>query len=376
MQGRPWTPGRPPPLAYALRIALPLEQLNEIPLPRDPSDRPAATVAFTLVELLVVMAIIGILVALLLPAVQSAREAARRNACVNNLKQITLALANHEGIAGHYPASFQLDPGETLSTNNGSWSIQARLLPFLEEGAAFEQIRFDLPWDDAVNRASGVPTLRVPVYVCPSEVNDTVRIKNGEAFVYPHTYGGNFGRWLVHDPADFSNQGDGVFYVNSRLRPAQVTDGLSKTLAFAEVKAFTSYIRNTADPGPAIPDEPSDLPMAGDLKLGVETNSNTGHTEWPDGRVHHSGFTAVFTPNTRVPFEQDGVTYDINVNTQKEGNSATQPSYAAITARSYHPGGVNASRLDGSVHFVSNDINRGGWRALSTHEGEEVVNAE
>lgn len=155
-----------------------------------------------------------------------------------------------------------------------------------------------------------------------------------------------------------------------------MTDGLSKTLAFAEVKAFTSYIRNTADPGPAIPDEPSDLPMAGDLKLGVETNSNTGHTEWPDGRVHHSGFTAVFTPNTLVPFEQDGVTYDINVNTQKEGNSATQPSYAAITARSYHPGGVNASRLDGSVHFVSNDINRGVWRALSTREGEEVVNAE
>ncbi|MEM8944658.1 MAG: DUF1559 domain-containing protein [Planctomycetota bacterium] len=335
--------------------------------------------AFTLVELLVVIAIIGVLVALLLPAVQSAREAARRNSCVNNLKQITLALTNRETIAGNYPASFEIEPGTTLSTNNGSWSIQAQLLPFLEEGAAFATINFDLPWDDIENRNSGVPTLRVPMYLCPSEVNDTVRIKNGEDFVYPHNYGGNFGRWLVYDPVDSTNVGDGVFFVNSDLRAAQVTDGLSNTFAFAEVKAFTSYIRNTSDPGPQIPDEPNQLPMSGDIKLGVDTNSNTGHTEWPDGRVHHSGFTTVFTPNFSVPYEGDGsdkqgnLTYDIDVNTQKEGNSATQPSYAAITARSYHRGGVNAALLDGSVHFVTDGIDRVVYRAMSTRDQGEVA---
>jgi prepilin-type N-terminal cleavage/methylation domain-containing protein/prepilin-type processing-associated H-X9-DG protein len=328
---------------------------------------------FTLVELLVVIAIIGILVALLLPAIQAAREAARRNGCVNNLKQLTLALSNHEAIARKYPASFDISPGETLTTNNGAWSIQARLLPFLEEGSAFAQIDFELPWDAPENRTSGVPTLRVPIYMCLSEVNDVVRTKNGDAWVYPHNYGGNFGRWLVFDPQDSSSTGDGVFYVNSNLRAAQVTDGLSNTLAFAEVKAFTSYIRNTEDPGPAIPNEANHLPTTGELKLGPDTNSNTGHTEWPDGRVHHSGFTSVFTPNTTVPFEHDGQIYDIDVNSQKEGNSASQPTYAAITSRSYHPGGVNAAMLDGSVHFVDDDIELVVWRAASTRSGGEIM---
>ena len=149
--------------------------LLEEGMPRRPS-------AFTLVELLVVIAIIGILVALLLPAVQAARESARRNSCANHLKQITLALSNYEAIAGSYPASFRLNPGQTLSTNNGSWSIQARLLPFLEQGAAFAQIDFKLPWDDPKNRAIGVPTLRIPAYICPSEANDQVRLKNGNEF--------------------------------------------------------------------------------------------------------------------------------------------------------------------------------------------------
>jgi prepilin-type N-terminal cleavage/methylation domain-containing protein len=331
--------------------------------------------AFTLVELLVVVAIIAVLVALLLPAVQSAREAARRTSCFNNLRQVTLALTNFESITGRYPPSFEIEPGTTLSTNNGSWSIQARLLPFLEEGAAFERILFDLPWDAPENLQSGVPTLRVPTYWCPSDQNDVVRFKNGAPWVYPHTYGGNFGQWLVYDPANQKNKGDGSFYVNANLGSRHFRDGLSKTLAFAEVKAFTSYIRNTTDPGPAIPSDSSQLPTdasGSDFKLGLDTNTNTGHTEWPDGRVHHSGFTTVFTPNSIVPYQHtDGKTYDIDVNSQKEGNSGSQATYAAITARSYHSGGVTTARMDGSVEFMSNDVDISVWRSISTRAGGE-----
>ena len=329
--------------------------------------------AFTIVELLVVITIIGVLVALLLPAVQSARESARRTACVNNLKQLTLALSNSETISGKYLPSFEVAPGTVVQTRNWSWSIQSRLLPFLEQGAAFARINFDLLWDAAENRASGVPIIRVSVFLCPNEANDRVRTKNGEPWVYPLNYGGNFGRWLVYDPRNSGASGDGIFYVNSKLRSAQVTDGFSKTLAFAEVKAFTSYIRNTADPGPVIPDSASQLPTSGEFKLGPDTNSNTGHTVWPDGRVHHSGFTTVFTPNTIVPFERDGQTYDIDVNSQKEGSSLSQPTYAAITSRRYHPGGVNAAMLDGSARFVRDEIDRDVWRALSTRAGGEIA---
>ena len=181
----------------------------------------------------------------------------------------------------------------------------------------------------------------------------------------------NFGRWLVYDPKNPRLKGDGSFYVNSKLRSGQFRDGLSKTLAIAEVKAFTSYIRNTSDPGAEIPESHEDLPKSGEFKLGSVLNSNTGHTEWCDGRVHHSGFTTVFTPNTFVPFNRDGTKYDIDVNTMKEGGSDSQATYAAITARSHHNGGVNTANMDGSVRFVTNDVQRSAWRAMSTRDGKD-----
>ena len=110
------------------------------------------------------------------------------------------------------------------------------------------------------------------------------------------------------------------------------------------------------------------------FKLGPQTNDNTGHTEWPDGRVHHSGMTTVFTPNTPVEYvHTDGRTYDIDYNSQQEGRSATQATYAAVTARSYHPGIVQVVRVDGSCRAVSETIAREVWRALGTRGGGEVV---
>jgi prepilin-type N-terminal cleavage/methylation domain-containing protein len=105
--------------------------------------------AFTLVELLVVIAIIGVLVAILLPAVQAAREAARRTACTNNIRQVALAVANYENTRKHFPTSFDWDYGLT-SSKDFSWSIQAKILPYLEEGNHYKHIKFNLPYNNTL----------------------------------------------------------------------------------------------------------------------------------------------------------------------------------------------------------------------------------
>jgi len=329
---------------------------------------------FSLVELLVVITIIGVLIALLLPAVQAAREAARRMQCQNNLKQIGLALHNYAGAVGVLPPSFCIQPGTTLTGNNGSWSIHGRLLPYLEQGNAYDQVRLDIAWDAQL--ATGVPTMKMPMYLCPSEVNDQVRVKNGAPYTYPQNYGFNFGTWLVWDPAT-GQGGDGVFHVNSRLTMAAISDGTSNTLAAAEVHAFTSYFRNTADPGPLVPPSPASLAAlasGASFKLGPATNDNTGHTEWADGRVHHSGVTTVFTPNTTVAYQHtDGREYDVDYNSQQEGRSATQRTYAAVTARSYHPGIVNVLLMDGSARPLGDGVEPPVWRSLGTRAGGEVI---
>ncbi|MEX2173120.1 MAG: DUF1559 domain-containing protein [Pirellulaceae bacterium] len=330
---------------------------------------------FTLVELLVVVAIIGVLVALLLPAVQAAREAARRMSCGNNLRQVVLAMHHYESALGAYPPSFCIAPGTILSGNNGSWSIQGRLMPYIEQGNAYDQVRLDVAWDDPINRTSGVPTMKIGMYRCPSEANAQHRVDSGGLpYITPLNYAINFGTWPVHHPAT-GQGGDGAAFVNSRLTTASFTDGLSNTLCASEVKAFTSYLRNTSDPGPTPPATPTYFQgMSGQLKLGPNLNDNTGHTEWCDGRVHHSGFTTVFTPNTKVPYESGGKIYDIDFNSRQEGQSATQPTYAAITARSYHGGGiVNATLMDGSVRSFSQTISLAIWRSLGTRAGGEVA---
>ncbi|HBO44945.1 MAG TPA: prepilin-type cleavage/methylation domain-containing protein [Planctomycetaceae bacterium] len=322
---------------------------------------------FTLVELLVVIAIIGILVALLLPAVQAAREAARRMTCKNHLKQLGLAVHNYQVGYGTFPPSFCIEPGAVLTGNNGSWSIHGRILPYLEQGSSYDRVRLDIAWDAQV--ATGVPTMRVPVYLCASEPNDTVRTKGGAPYIYPHNYGFNFGTWLAYDPTG-KLKPDGAFHVNSRLGPRDFTDGMSVTLCAVEVKTFTPYVRNTADPGMEPPGSPAavvSLAAGGDGKLGPATNDNTGHSEWCDGRVHHSGITTVFTPNTLVSYvHSDGAAYDIDYNSLQEGKSATQPSRAAVTARSHHVGMVHAVFMDGSVRPISDSIDIGTWRAAGT----------
>ncbi len=341
------------------------------------SRRPSSSTShgFTLVELLVVIAIIGILIGMLLPAVQIVREAARRTSCMNNLRQIVLASHGYEGAHRKFPSSFRIQPGTTLTGNNGSWSIHGRLLPFVEQANAYDLVDLQVSWD--AQSGTGVPTLRIPLYQCASEVNDTVRLKNGLPYIYPQNYGFNFGSWLVYDPVS-GKRGDGPFYVNSETRMGQVRDGTSNTLCVTEVRAFTPYLRNTADPGPTPPTNPrAFVDYSGDAKLGPGLNDNTGHTEWCDGRVHHSGITTVFTPNTVVPYEHNGRTYDIDFNSVQEGKRSNQSTYAAITARSQHAGGiVNAAMLDGSTRTVADSIDLTVWRAIGTINGGEIVNED
>jgi len=325
------------------------------------SRRPAR-LGFTLVELLVVIAIIGVLVALLLPAVQAAREAARRSQCSNNMRQVVLAAHNYHDTLKELP------PGGCYP--NGavgvSFSAQARILPYLEQANLQNLINFNLPYTDPVNLF--VTKTRVDTYLCPSEVNDRER-PDGSVTHYPLCYGYNFGTWFVYNPLT-RQSGNGVAGINSKMKMAACVDGTSSTIAFAEVKAFTPYLRDGGNPsGMGQPIPANTATVAG---YGGSFKVDSGHTEWVDARVHQSGFTAVFPPNTVVPYTSSGTVYDIDFNSRREGTTTDQVTYAAVTSRSYHPGIVQVALMDGSVRAVPNTVDVNIWRAMATRNGKEA----
>lgn len=333
------------------------------------------TFGFTLTELLVVIAVIGVLNGLLLPAVQAARESARRMSCRNNLKQFGLSIANFESQQGHYPTSARLTAPNS-SGNVNPWSAQAQVLPFLEQAALHSHIDFNQDYEQAVNIDIGggmvaqLGAARIPTYLCPSERRDEARIENGTPTHYPLNYAVNVGEWLVFEPRTQLG-GSGAFTVFRPTRAADFSDGLSNTLGAAEVKAWQPHYRNAAlanDPG--IP--PSDQIST----LGGQFKSESGHTEWIDGRCNQTGFTAAYPPNTPVLCQVNGTTYDIDWTNQQEGKSTTVPTLAAITARSYHVGGVNAMMMDGSVHWFADVVDPSVWKALSTRNGGESTRIE
>ena len=317
-----------------------------------------ARTAFTLIELLVIIAIIAVLIGLLLPAVQKVREAANRAKCANNLKQIGLALHNYQAALGTFPPAALYPEGRVEP-----WSAHARLLPYLEQANLQNLIKWDLPFDVQPQ----VTSQRVSVYLCPSEVNDKPR-PDGNVTFYPATYAISLGNWHVYNPLT-GRGSDGAFSPNAPFRPADISDGLSNTLAVAEVKAYTPYLRNSGNPN--VPDAPVPSSPAEVTAYGGELRT-TGHTEWTDGRVHQTGFTTVFPPNTKVPYVSGGETYDVDFNSSREGQFP-RVTYAAVTVRSYHPGVVNALLLDGSVRSYSNTISPAVWRALGTRAGNEAV---
>ena len=325
---------------------------------------------FTLIELLVVIAIIAVLISLLLPAVQQAREAARRTQCKNNLKQIALAVHNYVEVATVLPPSACINPAITATGNNGSWGVHGRILPFLDQGNLYNSVELTEAWDFQV----AIDGLKVASYACPSDPrSDESRDPGGgKVTLYPTTYGFNFGTWFVFNPTT-AQGGDGAFYPNARLSMAAFTDGTSNTFMVAEVKAWTPYRRNAGPATVALPDTVAEAETA--IASGVQFK-NTGHTEWPDGRVHHQGFTTTMAPNTATSCSDGTTTHpECDYNSWQEGKNglAGSTSYAIVTSRSYHAGTVQTALIDGSVRTISDSISRPIWRAMGTRRGGETI---
>ncbi len=326
---------------------------------------------FTLVELLIVVTIIGMLMGIMIPAAGEVREAARVQLCRNNLRQIGMAVNNYNSQVGHFPPSWKSTAGNGGSSDG--WSAQALLLPHLSKQVIASKINYNQGYKDAepVRTADGRTTkigaLRVPTFLCPSEERDEPRFSDGEASNYPINYGMNLGVWFVYDPKT-GNGGQGAFYPNSRLTDQNFSDGAEFTFCAAEVKGWTPYYRNAGQDSAEIPSSPGAV-----SGLGGDFKTESGHTEWIDGRAHQIGFTTTFAPNTLVPADENGEQYDVDWTNQQEGKSESIKTFAAVTARSYHSGLVNVAMMGGSVRSFSDDINLGVWRAFSTRAGGEIM---
>jgi prepilin-type N-terminal cleavage/methylation domain-containing protein/prepilin-type processing-associated H-X9-DG protein len=284
---------------------------------------------FTLVELLVVIAIIGILVAILLPAVQAAREAARRLQCQNNLRQLGIALHHYHDVHRNFASGF-------IWPNRTFWSGQ--LLTQLEQVPLYDSLDFSLPWTTPPNEVACAKYL--PVFRCPSSFAPRHLNAQGVDDRVPCNYlactSGKIARESGPEPLVGRSYSDGIFFVNSRIRMADILDGTSNTVAIGE--AIFIFERSGAD------------------HTGTSQFIDHWYIGTPEGRGNE---VSESMGSTAVP-----------VNAFKDPSLFVDERELSYSSR--HFGGAQVIFADGHVAFISETIDRATWGALGTRAGGDI----
>lgn len=323
---------------------------------------------FTLVELLITIAIIGVLVAILLPAVQGAREAGRRMQCMNNLKQIGLAMHSYHDHIGQFPPGRLLNivNGVGVATKGRVFSAYAFLLPELEGGSLYDQVNFNFNPEDAAN--APVMNQTIKFFLCPSDIN--IRLQGSNAV---HSYPLNTGTTYPVSPRN-ANQTPvtGVFFENSTIDFGQIVDGTSQTAAVSEtvhsqlggpavwdgVSATNGFVLTRGNDnlynGPELTDYATQCSGAG-LVL-----QQTRGSKWLYGAPGHSMYNHIRQPNDRQVDCRGGIPHSAKTDAQ------WVPLSHNVAPHSRHPGGVQVLFCDGHVQLVANEINLTTWQALGS----------
>jgi prepilin-type N-terminal cleavage/methylation domain-containing protein/prepilin-type processing-associated H-X9-DG protein len=352
---------------------------------------------FTLIELLVVIAIIAVLIALLLPAVQAAREAARRSQCVNNLKQLGLAIMNYESSNGALPPAVVHYPGDgtvaSTPPKTADAGMKVRLLGYMEQQPLYNAFNWSFSWNSTTFVNSTVYAASINTFLCPSDGNTpNLPAHSGSGNVGPvcgpNNYGNNIGtcRSFQMGAADGPAYQVDLGGIGPVVTLATITDGTSNTAMFSEWikgKGNTAtnppagiqvvYVSTTTFSASGGVYQPAmGASMQQTLQALNATCTRNGTPVW-DKKGYAwcdswcgggGGYSHIMAPNS--------IACDFS---NEVGNGSPQPDRTMVGASSNHSGGVNVGFLDGSVRFVKDSVSYQSWGAIATMAGGEVIDA-